>query len=172
MEDSELTPCRHEVDKAGGKERLKIQCERCDQTFDPVECLPGVLLAMDGMYGVGFIVISDYTEERLGDNQIDILKQMKDIMEDIENFSTRVTPGEDCQDCGLFPSSLYTGLRKRFISNPGVLYEELPKLKEKIETPEGCSACKDDLRHELDILAEKALDLRADILTDGFGIIG
>lgn len=172
MENSKLVSCSHEVDTAGGKERLKVLCERCDQDFDPIDCLPGVLLAMEGMYEIGFIVISDYTEERLSDYQINILRQMKNIMEDMENFSTRVTPGEDCADCEFFPSSLYSDLRKHFISDPGILYEELPRLREKLEESEECSVCKEDLGHELDILAEKALDLRADILTEGFGIIG
>lgn len=172
MEYPELVPCEHEMEKTGGEEKLIILCERCDSDFDPIDCLPGILLAMEDMYEVKFIVISDYTEVRLSDEQVDILKQMKEIIEEIKNFSTRVTGGEECQECKIYPSSLYPDLRKEFISNPGILYEELPKLKDMLEGSEHCSDCKKDLAHELDILAEKALDLRSDVLTEGFGIIG
>jgi len=172
MVSSEPVTCDHKVDRVGGKQRLKILCERCDRDFDPVDCISGILRAMIDTYDIGFIVISDYTEERLSDEQIDILIKMKDIMEEIESFSTRVTDGENCDGCDIFPSKIYPDLRKNFVNNPGMVYEELPKMKKLIDESERCTTCEEDLRHELNHLMEDALDLRSEILAEGFGIRG
>ncbi len=172
MEYPEKMPCEHETSDVCGEERLTVRCERCDDDFDPIDCLPGILLAMEGKYEIGSIVISDYRAVRLSAEQVDILVQMREIIEEIESFSTRATNGEDCDGCEIFPSRVYSDLRKKFISDPGILFEELPKLKDTLEGSDRCSHCEDDIDQEMNILAEKALDLRASVMTEGFSVKG
>jgi len=172
MDDSKIVSCDHAQNKNSEKRTLMIECKECDDDFNFKECVTGLILALNDVYKIESIVISDYMEKKLGKKQVNILTKIRDIVDDIESFSSRVPNGDECSGCEIKPSSLYPELKKEFISNPGIIYEEIPRLKDNIIERNNCKNCEKDLKEELNIIGEKALELKSDVFTEAFGIKG
>ncbi len=167
-----MVSCDHARSKDNEKRTLTIKCKECDNNFNFKDCIKGLILALNDVYKIESIVISDHMEKKLNKKQVDILTQIRDIVNEIESFSSRVPKGEDCQKCKFRPSSLYPELKKEFISNPGIIYKRLPQLKDKLEEINSCSECKNDLKQEMSIIGNKAIQLKSDVFATGFGIKG
>ncbi len=172
MDNSEIVSCDHVQSKTNEKRTLTISCKECDNDFHFKHCVTGLILALKDVYKIDSVVISDYVEKKFDEKQVEILTQLRDIVNEIESFSSRIPDGDECQDCKLSPSSLYPDLKKEFISDPGVLYDRIPQLKNKMEKSKKCLDCKKDLKQELSIIGEKALKLKSDVFAEGFGIKG
>ncbi|MEF8832152.1 MAG: hypothetical protein V5A66_01380 [Candidatus Thermoplasmatota archaeon] len=172
MDDPEVVSCDHVQSKKNEKTTLTIKCKECDKDFHFKDCVTGLILALDDVYKIESIVISDYMEKRLDKKQVDILLQMRDIVDKMKSFSSRVPRGDECSSCQFRPSSLYPELKNGFIADPGIIYKNLPRLKDKIEEKDRCSTCEKDLKQELDIIGEKALELKSEVFAEGFGIKG
>ncbi|MFW6064445.1 MAG: hypothetical protein ACOC8Y_02600 [Candidatus Natronoplasma sp.] len=172
MDDPKIVSCDHTQNKNGEKRTLTIKCKECDDDFNFKDCVTGLILALNDVYKIESIVISDHMEKKFDKKQVEILTQIRDIVDDIESFSSRVPNGDECSGCEIKPSSLYPKLKKEFISNPGIIYEEIPQLKDKIMERDNCVDCKEDLKEELIIIAEKALELKSDVFAEAFGIKG
>jgi len=172
MDDSEIVSCDHAQSKNNEKRTLTIKCKECSDEFHFKDCVPGLILALNEVYKIESVVISDFIEKRLDKNQVDILTQLRDIVNELESFSSRVPEGDGCEGCEIRPSSLYPELKDEFISDPGIIYERLPILKDSLEENSRCERCERDLKQELDIIADKALKLKSDVFAEGFGIKG
>lgn len=172
MDDPEVVSCDHVQSKKNEKTTLTIKCKECDNDFHFKDCVTGLILALNDVYKIESIVISDYMEKRLDKKQVDILTQIRDIVNEIESFSSRVPSGDECTSCKLNPSSLHPKLKNEFISDPGTIYENLPRLNDKIEKNSRCDECEKDLTQELNIIGDKALELKSDVFAEGFGIKG
>jgi len=172
MNDSKMVSCDHAQNNNSEKRTLKIKCKGCDDDFKFKDCVTGLILALNDVYKIESIVISDYMEKKLDKKQVDILTQMRDIVDDIESFSSRVPNGDECSGCEIKPSSLYPRLKKKFISDPSVIYEEIPGMIDDLKKSNRCIECEKDLKEELNIIGGKALELKSDVFAEGFGIKG
>jgi len=172
MDDSEIVSCDHVQSKNNKKRTLTISCKECGNDFHFKHCVSGLILALSDVYKIDSIVISDYMEKKLDEKQVEILTQLRDIVNEIESFSSRIPDGDECKECKLSPSLLYPELKREFISDPGIIYEKIPQLKNKIKKSKRCLDCKKDLKQELSIIGDKALKLRSDVFAEGFGIKG
>jgi len=172
MDDSEIVSCDHVQSKNNKKRTIKIRCKDCENVFNFKNCVTGLILALNDVYKVESVVISDYLEKKLGKKQVDILTQIRDIVNEIESFSSRVPTGDECSECKIRPSSLYPKLKREFISDPSIIYEKIPRLKSDLKKVSMCEDCKKDLEQELSIIGNKALELKSDVFAEGFGIKG
>ncbi len=172
MDDQEHVACSHRIDKSIEKRKLIIDCKECEKDYDFDECLPGLILALEGTYKIDSIVVSGHVEKEFKDKHVDILLKIRDIADKIENFSSRKVADEGCEDCEFWPPSYYSQLKGRFISDPGCIYGEITSLKKKSRSIEDCTGCEEDLKEELRMIGKDALELKSDVFTEGFGIIG
>ncbi len=168
----EIVSCEHSIRKISGNRTLKLNCRRCEDKYSLEDCLPNILLALKDKYDIDSIMISDHMEKHYIGPGVNILTQIRDIADEMENFSSRTQDQKKCSTCELQPSSLYPDLKKRFIKDPGTIYQEIQKLAAKTKQKQDCPECMKSLREELEILGESAISLRSHVLEEGFDIVG
>ncbi len=172
MDDQGHISCTHRINKSDEKRKIIVDCKECENDFQFEDCLPGLILALAGTYKIDSIVISDHIEKEFKGEQVDILLKMRDITDKIDNFSSRKGHEEGCENCEFWPPNFYSQLKENFISNPGCIYEEITRMKSRSKSIEDCPNCRGDLEEELRMIGKEALELKSDVLAEGFGIIG
>ncbi|MBS3816916.1 MAG: hypothetical protein KGY76_05075 [Candidatus Thermoplasmatota archaeon] len=172
MNGSDHVPCEHQTKEDPEGRRLLIRCKDCEEDFSLSSCLSGLILAFEDEYDIESIIISDYIERKYTGSSIKILAQIRDIAGEIESFSSREEKNKKCENCEWSPSEFFPGLKKRFIEDPGGIYGDLSDSMKRSAQIKDCPNCEKALKEELEIIGEKALRLRRDVLAEGFGIIG
>ncbi|MFW6145070.1 MAG: hypothetical protein ACOC55_05805 [Candidatus Natronoplasma sp.] len=172
MSGKEIISCDHKTTESAGIRKLVVNCKRCGREHSIKNCLPGLILSLEDEYDIDSIIASDFMEEQYIGPGVDILTQIRDIAGEIESFSSRKQEEKKCMDCELRPSTLYPSLKRNFIEEPGIIYLELGRLADKAKQKRGCSECIKSLTEELEVLGERAKELKKDVLAEGFDIIG
>lgn len=167
-----MLSCDHSERKTCGKKELIIHCKGCKKDFEVEDCISNLILAMLNTYGVDRLILADYKEKQFGEKQLEIFFLIKNIIEKIENYSSRKVDRDGCDECSLKPSNIYPELRKDIILDIGCIFKRIRHIKEEMGRCEGCEDCKDDLKVEIEEIGKDYLELESKILSDAFGIIG
>lgn len=171
MNSTEIMPCEYTKKTTLEKKQAVINCKNCKNGFEIENCLPKIVLAISNFYNLDSLILSDYKEREFSEKQVEILELLNQIIKDLENYSSRTVSKEGCDGCQLNPSLLYPELKKKIISDPASIYDEIADLLEDTKEGKACEECRNDLNKELKKIANKSLELRSKTLSEGFGII-
>ncbi len=172
MSEKELVSCDHKTVESSGTRKLVVNCKRCEKEHSLSDCLPSLILSLEDEYNIDSIIVSDFLEEQYIGSGVKILSQIRDIAGEMETFSSRGEDEKKCMECELKPSILYPRLKRKFIQDPGIIYEMIGNISVKVERKENCHRCRRSLGEELEILGNRAISLRSEVLKEGFDIIG
>ncbi len=166
-----ITPCNYSISDVGGNRKLFIDCEECADDFSIDKCLPGIILALEENYNIDSIVLSDFIEIQYSDENLNFLKDLKYISEELDRLSSRRPDRDGCEDCEIEPRTMYPSLKEGLLTEHEDFYQRLFDYTLKVMKIEGCKGCRKSAKEELTVLGEKVLEFRSKVLLKAYGVL-
>jgi hypothetical protein len=168
-------------------------CKECDGKADLKDsiCFSGILNGLCQEFNVDDIILSHYIESKYADDSMQVLRMMVEIVNELEHMGIRKPYAEyfesdsdlsssqknkqkdTCDKCALAPENIFTPLKKHFVKDLNVFYEEFNKLLGTIQknSNETCARCISETKSDLIYLFNKLENLRALVIYRGFQIV-
>ncbi|MFO7991815.1 MAG: hypothetical protein R6U61_05930 [Thermoplasmata archaeon] len=169
---AESIACNYVVKKENRSRELVINCKDCSDDFELEECIGGIILAMEGEYNIDMLILSDYLEKQYSKEVIDVLKDVRDISEELESLASRRMNKKKCSDCGINPGKMYSEMRSVLVNSPGDIYATFSEYSKMLMRKEGCNRCRKASKEELTLIGERLLGLRNRIMREAFDVVG
>ncbi|MGM0509670.1 MAG: hypothetical protein ACQESD_00885 [Thermoplasmatota archaeon] len=168
----EIVTCDHKIRQEEGERKLVINCKECDGGFSLDNCLPGILLALKKEYQIDSIIISDYIERQYGGEDIELLKNMAELINRLERWTSRSGSKKQCSKCPIHPPEMYSDIRDSLLRDPGSAYTSLLRYSKELMKKSGCPDCRRSTKEEFMVLSKELLGLKSKILSEAYGVVG
>jgi hypothetical protein len=192
-EHAQRTVCKYHVLSDSQAMTMISECKECKGDADLTNsiCLSGVLTGLYNEYNVDSVILSHYIETKYTQTSMQMLRLMVEILQVLEQLSIR-DPFDEyfikddeltsqsknqqkivCEKCNLKPESMFSNLRKDFLSNITAFYETLNKISEEVRNNSdgNCVQCMNATQSDLMYLFSKLENLRSFVIYKGFQII-
>jgi hypothetical protein len=168
-------------------------CKECDGKADLKDsiCFSGILNGLCQEFNVDDIILSHYIESKYAEDSMQILRMMVEIVNELEHMGIRKPYSEYfegnsdlsssqknrqkdlCEKCTFAPENIFTPLKKHFMKDLNVFYDEFNKLLGKIQRKDdaACARCISVTKSDLIYLFNKLENLRALVIYKGFQIV-
>ncbi len=166
-----IAPCNYNIDDVDGHRKLFIDCEECTDELIIDKCLPGILSALEENYNIDSVILSDFIEIQYSDDNLNILKDLKHISEELNRFSSRKTARDACENCDIEPDEMYSSLRDGLLNDHQIFYKLLFNYTLKVMKIDGCRTCRKSAKEELTVLGERVLEFRSEVLLKAYGVL-
>ncbi len=177
--DSRQVNCSYSVETPREK-WLIFGCKDCKAGSDLTEtsCRKGVLKGLGDESNVGGVRLSGYLEKAYDRESLEVLMEMRRLMDEIDELSMRSTPSQEdlsCEKCKHNPKNIFSHLEKSFLRGIEDFYQELYSIsndvKEVNKKKKQCKNCIDNTRDDLVYLFNESEDLREKIFRYGYRIL-
>jgi hypothetical protein len=185
--------CKYRLSFDSNKITMIASCKECAGQADLKDrtCFSGILIGLCQEFNVDDIILSHYIESKYADDSMQMLRMMVEIVNELEHMGIRKPYAEyfesdsnlsssqknkqkdSCEKCELTPENIFTPLKKYFVKDLNVFYEEFNKLLGKIQdqSDEKCARCISETKSDLIYLFNKLENLRALVIYKGFQIV-
>lgn len=185
--------CKYRLSFDSNKITMIASCKECAGKADLKDgkCFSGILTGLYQEFNVDDIILSHYIESKYADESMQMLRMMVEIVNELEHMgirkpyaeyfesdsklsSSRKNKQKDaCERCALAPENVFSPLKKHFVKDLNVFYEEFNKLLGKIQknNDETCARCISETKSDLIYLFNKLENLRALVIYKGFQIV-
>jgi len=168
----EIVTCDHKIRQEEGKRKLIINCKECQDDFSLDNCLPGILLALEKEYQIDSIIISDHIERQYGGEDIELLKNIAQLINRLERWTSRSGAKKQCSKCPIHPPEMYSDIRDSLLIDPGSAYSSLLEYSRELMKKSGCAECRRSTKEEFTVLSKELLGLKSKVLSEAYGVVG
>lgn len=184
-DNSQDSVCSYSIENPR-KKWLVFDCERCqEQTkLASSSCLKGVLEGLSEQSNIDGLILSDYKEKAFEDETIEVLNDIRHLIDEMEDFSMR-TPAleregdskgsKQCQTCKYNPENVFSRLQDDLLRDITEFYDTMEAVSRSLKNtnpPERiCNECMRSTEEDLIYLFNSTEDIREKIYRYGFGIL-
>ena len=181
--------CEYELEYEGQKQKMVINCKGCTQNYSMANpgCISGILHALSEVFMVDYLYISQYLDTMYFGDSVELLEQMKSLVNQIGNYSLRRPDHQfkqhhpkykkkvPCAACPVNPQKLFTKLKSEFASDFEIFYNHLnPMITEvhKLQPrADYCNNCRYNTLENLEDVFNRFEKITAFILLSAYKII-
>ncbi len=185
--------CKYRLSFDSNKITMIASCKECDGKADLKDshCFSGILNGLCQEFNVDDIILSHYIESKYADDSMQILRMMVEIINELEHMGIRNPYTEyfefdsdlsssqknkhkdTCEKCELSPENIFSSLKKHFVKDLNIFYEEFSTILGKVQgqNHEKCARCVSETQSDLIYLFNKLENLRTLVIYKGFQIV-
>ncbi len=185
--------CKYHLSHDSNKITMIAECKECEgeATLSQKTCFTGILNNLCQEFNVDDVVLSHYIETKYTSSSMQMLRMMVEIVHDLEHMGIREPFAEyfendptlsssqknqhknSCAKCEFKPEKVFNPLKKHFLKDVSLFYDELKRIARQVETQENntCINCVKASKSDMIYLFNKLEDLRALVIYKGFQIV-
>jgi hypothetical protein len=182
--------CRYSVEVESNATTLVFDCKGCQGNGDlgDLRCFVEAIAALRTEYNVDSIIFSNYIETNYFGSTMDVLKQISEILNEMQRFSGRMpwremrgigdikmqTRKKMCSQCDKSPAKIFTAIEKRgkkSIENMCKVFNHYFSVMESVPVEKQCYKCIQNTKADLQYIWEKLDDLKTHVLHEAFKVV-
>lgn len=177
-------PCKYEIINDGSNINLIMRCMECsgNHNLSDTKCRNKILKILRQQHTVDNIIIQQLQETQHFERSMEIILEMKDILETLDTFALR-DPRDSypkdqsiqraCSKCVFLPKKLFTRLDSTFKVDIVKFLKEMKDISRTLKNPSAtkhCNDCISESAHDLNSIMDRYERMTSSILKNAYYI--